>query len=393
MDIGDNFHRFEQGVIREISEIEKFTIKKPWIILGSIILIILIFGGIYFFTQPNTDIKLLPLDVVVSNSTGLNSNIYYEGEHFFILNGWESKLKLNEKEDRLFGKEQYKEIAFDDNGVAYTVISTERGIILEPLTTNPEKTSKIGWFTKPEQISIEEQAEGKEKQIKILLSSDEINSKINYYLFKYKPYFKTEFLTQIENNELEDFAYGLILKDYDIYLPNSTILKNDNKLIEEGKTVDIILKENNQESTNVSKGLLESVSTKVDTSRQVKTRTGSTYETKSPYQIFYNSDKDLAIITYSPETLYYKNSFYWNVYWIYVPHLGNGTYPPIYTIIIENPNLTYDEDAEDWHIESKQYTGNTKDYIDQVVWEIESGEAGKFNIKETFNNFIGGFKK
>ena len=48
--------------------------------------------------------------------------------------------------------------------------------------------------------------------------------------------------------------------------------------------------------------------------------------------------------------------------------------------------FTYDEFAGDWHISSNQYTGTAKDYINQVVQEIESGEAGKFNINDYLND-------
>jgi len=382
----------KDNITQEIREIEKKVerdLKKHWIIFGSISIIILIFIGIYFFNEPDSEIKFNPLDAIVYNSTGLNLNFYHKGEVLFSMSGWQFKLVNGDKEDRLLGKEEYKQIVFDDNGKAYTIIPLDDKIQLEPLSSNPEKVIKIGWFTKLEQIIINQEATINKKRIDILFSSGESSINEAEYIYDFynnKPYFKNEFSVLIETGNLGEFAYCIDIKDYNIYLPDSTILENDNKLIDEGKTVDIILRQNGTETTNVSEELKESVSEKVDITKKAISRKGSFNKLENnDYRILYNQEKGLAIITHSPNTLHFEDSFLWNSYRTYVPHLGNGEYPPLYVIVVEDPELTYDENAQDWHLTSKQYTSNVKDYIDHVVWEIESGEAEKFNIRSLFN--------
>lgn len=376
----------EEKKEEKFSEVtETFKIKKRWVILGSLIIIIIIFALIYLLTKPPTGpaVKLSPLDAVASNVSA-SATIYYKNSPLFSISGWETKLNYKNKEDRLFGKEEYKKIVFDEKGKAYTAISLDNEIRLEPLSTNPEEITKIGWFTKPEQINVSEEKERVEKQIKVSLFSKESeikNAEFSYNFFKNKPYFKVQFSASAENlSELVDFAYGFILKEHDIYLSNGTILKNDNGIIDLNKTVEIVLQQNKKTTKNISQNLAKAVSEKIDITRKAITRKGSFYSVNdSDYEIFYNSNKSLAIIAYSPETLYFENSFLWNVFRCYVGHLSNGEYPELYFIITENAQLNYDKELEDWQISSKEYEGHVTDYIYKIVSEIEATEVKNEN--------------
>ena len=55
------------------------------------------------------------------------------------------------------------------------------------------------------------------------------------------------------------------------------------------------------------------------------------------------------------------------MFWVYTPY--NNGYAPLYFIVVEDAYLTYK--ANDWHIESEQYTGSVNDYISKVVGEIK----------------------
>lgn len=380
-EIEKNLEKGSREIVKEIEEVERKP-RKMLIVVGSLVLISLIFLGIWYFTKPTAEAKFSPLDASVSESTA-SSSIYYQDMNILGVSGWETKLNYNDKEDRLFGKETYKEIIFDDTGKAYTAISTSEGVIVEMLSSNPEKVTKVGWFTTPEQIEISEQENLGEKQVFVDLDSGDLKSEINYSFFRNKPYFYAQFSAQAENStDLGEFAYDLVLSGYEIYLPNSTILENDNEIVNLEEQVDIIFRGEG----NISEGLKERVSEKVDINRKTVKRTGSNYDIKdADYQLFYNPEKKLGVIVYSPDVLSFKNSFYWNVFWVYVPHLGNGKYPPIYVIVVENPNLIYDGEKGDWMIESKQYNGYAWDYIHDVIWEIENGEAGKLHFNDYFN--------
>ncbi len=375
----------EHNLIEEI----EYEIKHHWVLFGAILLIILVFVGIFMFAEPSKNADLM--SIRNSNSTGITSYNYYKNSNTFLLSGWESKLNLNNNEDRLFGKESYRQI-ITYNGTNYTTLSTSNGIIIDSLTTDPEQVTKIGWFTNPNQTSVSETNEKRIKEVSVDLYSENLNSGFDYYLFKQKPYFKIEFsASSNDNSELGNFAYGLILSGYDIYTDKLEIYNNDYSLTETNQTIDIILRENGTQTTNISQELRESVSEIVDTNKLVTIRQGSTHEiNNSKYEIFYNEDKKLGIIFYAPNTLYFKNSFYWNVHWIYVPHLGEGKYPPLYVIVLEQPELSYDSQQGDWYVDSKKYEGYIMDYIYHVVWEIDSGNAEKFNIND-YVNFKGLF--
>ncbi|MFA5173556.1 MAG: hypothetical protein WC438_00055 [Candidatus Pacearchaeota archaeon] len=354
------------------AEKEKAYIKKHWIILSSVILVILILGIIYLFAQPAKQASFKPLDVTINNKTAFSSTILYEKASLLALTGWESKITYNNKEDRIFGKEDYKKVIFDEKGNAYTYISLDNEIKIEPLTTNPNTVTKVGWFTKPEQITIKEDKSWLEKTEVVTLTSDSdvTNAVYTYNFYKNKPYFKVQFSADAENPEkLGKFAYGLVLKDYDIYLPNRTILLNDNKITDLNTPIELAIYQDDKRFINVSDKLQEEISQDTNTEKNAVKRTGSIYKTESEYEIFYNPNTQNTIIIYSPNVDYFENSFLWQVFRVYTSG-ENGQYPPLYFIVIPNSDLTYNEQAQDWTIVAKESI-NAKDYINKMINEIK----------------------
>ncbi len=359
----------------------KKRLKRKWIILGTVFILLSVLFTILLISLPNNN-TFQQLDIITSNETA-SSSFLYEKSNIFSLSGWESKLVYNNTGDRLFGKDAYKQIIFDDYGRAYTVLPTTSGIIVEPLTTNPEKITSIGWFNKQEQISVQEEEKGKLKQTDVNFSSEDIDASYSIKIYGGKPYSQIQF-SSLALEGLGEFAYGLTAQGYDMYLPTGGILKNDNEVIKSENVVDIILREGGNETTNISEDLRQAVEKTVDTSMIEVSRNGSTHEVTTNYELFYNPKTKLGIVMYSPTNVTFKNYFYWNVFQVRVPYLGDGKYPPLYMIVIENPELKYDRDAGDWRITSKQYTGYTWDYINQVVKEIDSGEAERFKFWDYF---------
>ncbi len=360
-------------VLKEVEKKISPEINKAWIILGALIIILIILGGIYFFSQKNPQTRFMPLDISASNLTG-DSVIYYNGKSLFSISGWESKLEYSGNIDRLIGNEQYKKVVFDEKGKAYTAISLDNEVRLEPLTVSPEEVTRIGWFIKSE-ILAKEKRSFFDKQTEVLLYSNKDyikNASLKYHAYKGKPYFKVEFSAGAENNSnLGDFSYGLIFQNYNIYLPTGEILENDNQLISLNRTVELTLNENRNITKNISKSLKESVEKEIDLNRKAITRKGSAYEDNSEYQIFVDKNKTRAIIVYSPYVILFEDSFYWNVFWVDVLKLEGGNYSPLYVIAIDKPGLTYDEEKQDWILNSRQYKGSVKSYISEVADKTE----------------------
>ncbi|MBA3064709.1 hypothetical protein FP803_04705 [Candidatus Woesearchaeota archaeon] len=184
--------------------------------------------------------------------------------------------------------------------------------------------NKTGWFFEdPITITDKKTLDNKYSSVVMDSKNDITKAKFDYFLFKRKPYFKIQFSAQTQDNsKLGLMAYGFNLKEYDIYIPHGTKLENDN------------------------------VVTKTD---ETTLREGSTHEFDNiNYEIFHNPETNLSIVIYGKEIEIFKNSFYWNVYWVYVG--GNdGIYEPIYFIILEDSELNYEEGA--WQVKLKYYDG------------------------------------
>ena len=163
-------------------------------------------------------------------------------------------------------------------------------------------------------------------------------------------------------------AYGLNLQGYDIYIPNGEILENDNEIIGLNEERDILLDNEKVESQD----LLDAVSEIEDINKLKTQRTGSTHEFDNiNYQIFHNPETKLSIVVYGKEIEKFRNSFYWNVYWVYV-NGNDGIYEPIYFIILEDSELNYENGA--WQVKSKYYNGELTKYIYSSVNYMDEHE-------------------
>src|SRR3989344_6506889 len=140
---------------------------------------------------------------------------------------------------------------------------------------------------------------------------------------EFKPYLKLQMFVKTEK-ELEKSGYGFILRNFNIYLPNGTILKNDYLNIEGNLT-------------------------------------GTNYKEKVQYEIFFN-EKDAIII--AGDFDYIDNLFRWEVFRPYISKHENGVFSPLYVIYIKNAELNFENDS--WIVNSKQFTGNVEDYIEEV---------------------------
>jgi hypothetical protein len=388
-----NHNFYHEGPNRKIYlEMSKSRLNKNFVFLGTIVLILLILGLMIFFFQPKlTGYMILdtPLDAVVSNSSGITSTIYYDKKSLFSFSGWESILSYEGTEDVLFGKEyvyttksdrlfgilNYKKIIFDENGKPYTFSESEDKIILEPLNKDPTDITRIGWFTDPNKLDIKEIKSKKKKQIILSLfdeSSPIKRAEIIYNFYKDKPFFTIQFESiDSDSSKLSNFDYGFILKDFDIYQSNGKILKNDNEIIRLDSKRSVTIENNN----NLSPKLFNALSKETDLERKSILRKGSSYEFNSDYQIFINPNKTIAIVMFSEDYVYFKNSFYWNVFQVSGYYLGEGVYSPVYFLIIKDPVFNYDNG--EWNLISKQYSGSINSYILDTLFEIDDIELNE----------------
>lgn len=191
-----------------------------------------------------------------------------------------------------------------------------------------------GWFFE-DSVVLTENKTWNNKFVSVSIDNDSniTQAKFDYTLFKKKPYFKMQLTANAENNsKLNQAHYGFVIKGYDIYLKNGIILENDNN---------------------------------ITTLKGITNRTGSLHEINSTnYQIFHDTATNRSIIIYSEKPTIFLDSFYWNVYWVYV-NGTSGQYPPLYVIILENFNLTFSDGK--WQVQSKYYSGELEQYINKSV--------------------------
>jgi len=365
----------------EISDVVINIEKKPgkinkemvfWISLFIVALIILL---LYSFPVDNMDDKNgNVINISVLKATGLPMDVYYDNIKIMTLSGWETKIGYSNKTDRLFGDENYKTIIFDNNGAAYVVSSLDNEIKIEPLRTNPENITDIGWFKKTEQISVTEKA-SENKTIDVKLSNGEREIKnvdLKYFLYSNQSFFKVKMDINSQNkSELNDIAYGFLINKFDIYLSNGSILKNDNKIVVFDNPVNITFIKNKKIEKNIPKGLNYSLSKIYDLNRKAILRNGSFYRIDGEYEIFFNAENKKAVLIYSPDVSYFENSFYWDAYWIHMNRDVSES-PLLYFFIFDNPKLRYDNELGDWNIDIEGYSGEIMFYIYEKIYEMEN---------------------
>ncbi len=339
--------------------------SKFVVFLIGIIIILVILGIIFYLNYNPSKIKYQYLDIEAKNVSGLPILVYYNSQQLFSFSGWESMLTINSK-DRLFGNEQYKKIIFDDQGKAYTQIVLDDQIRLEPLSTDPTKATTIGWFASLSNLNIKDKFNKNNKEILISLNTDELNSNITFKIFENKLYFSAFFSAEGENNsELGDFALGFVSPGYDIYLPNGTILLNDNNVTNLDKPLNLVILGNITPEAN--KSLIQRVSQETLSKNSIA-RAGTYHSLQDlEYEIFYKNGT--GFIVFSEDGFNdFENLFQWNVFRIYASPLENK-YPKIYFIVLDNVALTYDEKSSSWSVKDKYFKGLVDDYINQIMEE------------------------
>ena len=287
----------------EIIEREPFEwpkINKNFLIMFfSILVVAIILLGIMFFVNPTIKAKYEPLDIVAKNITGLPMTIYLHQNPIFTISGWESKISYANNIDRITGK------------------------------------NNTGWFLE-EPIIINESKMESNRYVSIRISNESkaiTETQFDYTFFKDKPYFKIQLSAfAVNNSKLGPAQYGFVIKGYDVYLSNGTILKNDNNVTDLNETT---------------------------------SRDGSVYPIDSAnYEVFFNSNSSNAIILYSKDNSTFINNFYWNVFLVYENLKGNG-YSPVYIMVLEKTQLNFID--EKWRITSKEYSGDLEQYINKSV--------------------------
>ena len=200
--------------------------------------------------------------------------------------------------------------------------------------TNDEKVQR---FLGPKERNVSyfysEEDSKKIEENKVYWYNESKDPKEIGYIIKhpqFKPYLKLQIFANTEK-DLERAGYGFVLKGFDIYLPNGTILENDH--------VDI-------------DGNL----------------TGSNYKNEFQYEIFYN-EKNAMIITGDID--YVNNLFKWEVFMPIISKHENSIFSPLYIIYINDvKELKYENNT--WMLESKQFTGNVENYIEEVKKDLDN---------------------
>lgn len=278
-------------------------------------------------------------NLITDQKADANINVYNLKNNYMSISGWETYLN----EERVLGTENYKQIVTIDEK-DYAIQRLEDKIVL---SSNLEETS-IGIFHRETANKIVEES-------KIYWQDDERS--IGYLFTKPKknmPYFKIQIFAE-PDFELNTSGYGLIIRGYNVLLPNGTRLINDynrteleeNKdLIIDGKTQNI----NEFESLKSNKIILN----------------GTNYKNNVSYQIFYN-DKD-AIIIFSNEEFEIDNLFKWQVFRPRITRNDGKMFDPLYIVFIKDAELYHDGT---WIIISEQYNGKVDDYIEMIKNELQ----------------------
>jgi len=359
------------------------NINKKIIFLSTTFLISFILVVLFIFAPEKKYEKFeKPLDIRISNLSDINSKIFYNKMEIFSFSASESLVFYNEKNERLFGKEtkyvfgekkdfkkgniDYRYLFFDDYGKAYTFSEYPDKIIIEPLTTNPNKVEKIGMFTDLSKVKIERFDQKNRIEIKINFQEDQYNSGLIFDFYKSKPFFKIRFNS--DNPKIKNFNYGFIFYDYDLYLQNGSVLKNDHKEEYSNSNKKIFLKTGNETSEEIPEPILSSLSNSFDINKKEFLINGTYYELESEYEIFVNKNKKLAVVMFSDYPIYFKNSFYWNVYRVNSYKEENGFYSPVYFVVLENPNLIFKN--QKWNIDKEGSLIELDNYLADVLYEI-----------------------
>jgi len=257
--------------------------------LISIILVILVVIGI---STSNIIDEFKP--ILIENNEKITASININAEdNTLAFSGWNSYLiTKDEKVQRFLGPKE--------RNVSYFFNEEDSKKIEE---------NKVFWYNETKDP----------KEIGYLIDNSQ-----------FKPYLKLQMFAKTER-ELEKVGYGFILRGFNLYLPNETLLEND--------------------YSNIDGNL-----------------TGTNHKNEVKYEIFYN-EKDAIII--AGDFDYIDNLFRWEVFMPIISKHENNIFSPLYIIYIKDvKELKYEDNT--WMINSKQFTGKVEDYIEKVKRELDS---------------------
>jgi hypothetical protein len=362
---------------KKISETydEKPVINTKMIIAGAIIAALFILILLHFLSKSPDSFRFSRLDFSVKNVSGIPISVIYDNKNLFTLSLFESELKINNTKDRLFGSSQYRTIVFDEKGKAYSYIILDNEIRVEPLNVNPEKTTNIGWYYNVSDIEIKNEDSKNKKMSRINLKNSDnkiSSSDFTITLDKKNQFLKLVYEFNPSDNILTEFSYGLLFNNWDIILPNSTLIKNDNNITTKNEKINIYLYQKNK--TQVYFGnIYETIKKEKNLDKNIIERKGSFYVFENiDYQIFINRNKSIAVVVFSSESLEFQNHFSWNVFRAKVKKGNVNSYNkfnPLYFIILENPNFSYDDFLDDWIIDSRKYSGSLGYHINEIIYK------------------------
>jgi|SRR3989344_6734012 len=311
-------------------------------------LVLLLISIIFFVGNPEGPILYnQPIKILTKGYIGSSIEIYNYKNKFLIFNGWETILNYN-KENRVLGTNQYRKI-IELNGTNYTLLNSEDKILLEQ-----RKEITTGFFFKETDFKIIEE----NSTTKVYWYNEEKDPvKVGYIftILKNKPIFKVQLFAEVRNNlNLKGAGYGLIINNYNIYLSNGTILKNDYEIKMTDKLKKIILDGEEQDINNpLFKDLPQEVAIEL---------VGTNYKTipTKSYQIFYNNQN--AIIIYADKIDYIDNLFKWQVFRPFISQKENeNTFAPLYIAILNDAKLEWKNNT--WMIQSKEFNGDVETLI------------------------------
>lgn len=284
-----------------------------------------------------------PVQIISKESIENPMSIYNYKNSMIFFNGWEVILYYN-KQERVLGT-NYQENLLELNNNKYLIQNTEEQ------TKLIQKVKPVGFFQK--ETDKKEIEESKETTKIYWYNKEKDPSKIGYIFTvpKKQFYFKVQLFAETNNPEqLKEAGYGMVIKGYDIYLPNGNILKNDYERIQTNEPKDIILEGVKQDPNNP---LFQNL---VENKIILK---GTNHKTVAEYQIFYNKEK--AIIIWG-EFDYMDNLFKWEVFRpFFTKKASNNTFKPLYIAILNEVTLNYQNNT--YQIQSKEFNGDIKTLI------------------------------
>ncbi len=311
------------------------------IIYSFIVLIILILLIMMGNKKPQS--TLYKDDLKIEKNIAENTflvKIYFKNEPLININGWDTIIKYGSTAKKLFSINQKKE--FDgkfyyihETGDKIELLSSDLSLEKSFFGSIIDKTCFNLYCIKYSFLGVNNLY----KSIETLTMKDKNHLNIN-----------TDFY--VENGSLS-VGYGLLIKGFDIFLPNGTSLKNDH-LSEKTKSLKKLFLDGEIKpvDTYLSSGSITNVVLNKGTNYKIFL--------EEDYQIFYNSDKKIAIIVFADDIDYVENLFQWEVFrfWINGEDYEDKAKTSLNIVFLSDAALGYTNKT--WMIKSNEFDGDVK---------------------------------